>query len=81
MITDVQTSSSMADGVDIAAIAAKLTAPQRRAVLAGGPKYGGGYWQLLNALMAKGIMTSAARRYVLSPLGNQVRAYLQEAQA
>lgn len=66
---------------DIAAIAAKLTAPQRRAVLAGGPKYGSGYWPILNALMAKNIMTSTARRYVLSPLGNQVRAYLQEAQA
>lgn len=65
---------------NLSEIAAKLTPAQHRAVLAGGPSQGRGYWSVLNALLDKRIMTSAARRYVLSPLGKDLQAHLQEAQ-
>lgn len=66
---------------DLDAIAAKLTAAQHRAVLAGGPKYGPGYWPLLSALVDKGLVGSAGFRYVLTPLGQRLQRHLQEAKA
>jgi hypothetical protein len=63
---------------DLDAIAAKLTAAQHRAVLAGGPN-GPGYWPLLSALVDKGLVGSAGYRYVLTPLGQRLQRHLQEA--
>jgi hypothetical protein len=69
----------MRDQADLAAIAAKLTPAQHRAVLAGGPQYGPGYWPLLSAMVDKGLVISAGRQYVLSALGHKVQAFLTEA--
>ena len=58
---------------DIAAIVAKLTPAQRRAVLTG-EALGGGMWAVRNALARKGLFTSMPFR--ITPLGEQVRAAL-----
>jgi len=74
------------DAPDIATLAACLTPAQRRAVLRGHPETilgerGRGYWLLTNALIDKGLIHRAGYRYVLTALGQQLRAHLQEAQA
>lgn len=64
------------------AVAAKLTAAQRGAVLRGtiGPNQwdrGPGYWPLRSALTAKGLFTTAQLRDVLTPLGKAVQVHLR----
>ena len=58
---------------DLAEVIANLTRAQRRAVLAGGPKFGRGYWQLYEAMRAKGLVIIAQRQCVLTPLGRAVQ--------
>lgn len=62
----------------LALIAAKLTPAQRRAVLAGGPAMGPGFWPLRAALRHKGLLAPAFHSNALSELGIAVRAHLQK---
>lgn len=74
----------MTNATDFAAIAAKLTPAQRRAVLAGkignGFDQGRGYWPLRHALLDKGLFTVANHRLALSLLGRELQAYILGAQ-
>jgi hypothetical protein len=62
----------------LAAIADKLTPAQRRAVLAGGPRVGRGYWPLRAAMRQLGLLDPAFSSNTLSPLGRALRAHLQK---
>ncbi|MEQ1499153.1 MAG: hypothetical protein ABL914_10865 [Novosphingobium sp.] len=64
---------------EAAAIGHNLTVPQRRSVRDGttGKQPGQlGYWRLICALRAKGLFTTADRKDVLTPLGQEVQAWL-----
>jgi len=58
---------------DVAETLRTLTAAQRRTVRAGRLDRKSGYWPLLHALMGKGLMTTANRLPVLTPLGRAVQ--------
>lgn len=58
-------------------IAAKLTEPQRRAILAGSVREGRGYWPLYNTLVDKGLVAGRGGGS-LTPLGLAVRALISE---
>lgn len=62
----------------LAQIAQQLTPAQRRAVLAGGPTFGRGYWPLSAALHDKGLLAPACLSHQLSDLGRAVRDLLQK---
>jgi len=66
------------DPGNLAQLAKRLTPPQRRAVLQGGPRFGRGYWPLQNSLSALGLTEPAWPTDTLSPLGRALRAHLQK---
>lgn len=56
-----------------------LTPAQYRAMRAGGLAMKPGYWPLRTALIGKGLMTTANRELVLTPLGHALRALIRSA--
>ncbi len=62
---------------EIAAIARKLTAAQRRTILQQREPDGAGKWPLRHALVAKGLTVAWPHSWTLTRLGQQVRAYLE----
>lgn len=58
---------------DVAEALRTLTAAQRRTVRAGRLDMQPGYWPLRTALIGKGLMTTANRLPVLTPLGRAVQ--------
>ena len=63
---------------ELDALVAGLTPAQRRAVRNGGVAFGRGYWAVCQALIEKGLFTSANRIIVRTGLGNAAALRLQE---